>query len=95
MTFDDDLGLSQHLVKEGCLSLLRADPFTVLLGRRGDGVYRKRCLKSFNKKTGVIYAQFTYFRTDPGVVGLVTTEVGPNGGHILTGRMVGRFPPVS
>ena len=79
MTIDDDLGLSQHLVKEGRLSLLRAGKFTVLFGRRGDGVYRKLCLISFNRKTGTIYAQFTYFRTDPGALGLVTAEVGPDG----------------
>lgn len=79
MTIDDDLGLTKHLAREGRISLLRAERFTVVFGRVGDGLYRKLCLISFNRGNGSIYAQFTYFDTGPGVAGLVTSTIGPNG----------------
>jgi hypothetical protein len=76
---DDDLGLRAHLVAEANLEFFRAEKITVLFGRAGDDKYRKLCQLTFNKKSGALYAQFTYFRTDPGVVGLVTTEIGQHG----------------
>jgi hypothetical protein len=81
---DEDLGLSAHLVTEGDAQFFRAERATILFGRTGDDKYRKLCQLTFHKKTGALYAQFTYFRSDPGVVGQVKPSIGPDGSSTIS-----------
>src|SRR4051812_15845720 len=89
-TSDAAFQLSKYEASEGPLRFYRTDKATVLFGRQGDDAYRKLCLIAFNKKTGAIYAQFTYFRTEPGVVGLVTADVGADGNSQIGWRDGGK-----
>lgn len=102
MGLDTDLALTRHLATDGRLQFFRADKATVLFGREDDNAYLKLCLLAFNRKTGALFAQFTYFRTDPGVVGLVTASIGPNresmidwteGGKVATNMVKYSHPP--
>jgi hypothetical protein len=87
---DEELGIASHLTTQGSVSFFRAERTTILFGREGDDKYRKLCQITFNRHTGALYAQFTYFRTEPGVIGLVTTSIDLEGRAIVTWESGGK-----
>jgi hypothetical protein len=65
----------QYKVSDHPLHFFRSERSTVLLGAQALDGFRQLCQVTFNKKTGAIYTQFTYFKECGGLVGRVSAKV--------------------
>lgn len=63
-----EFGHARLIAEEEGLSYFRGERATVLICSQSLGGCRQLCQITFNKKTGAIYAQFTYFSGKRGVV---------------------------
>jgi hypothetical protein len=79
MTWKDlDFQLAKYAASADSVVYFAAERTTILLGSDSDEQFRQLCQLTFTRDGGLL-AQFTYYRKDRGVVGLVTTTLGSSG----------------
>lgn len=76
---EDVFNLNRYLTVEGRIRYAAAQRTTVLYRATPGGPYLKLCTVIFSKKDGSVFAQFTHYRSGPGIAASVNVTVGQDG----------------